>query len=230
MPESVDPVDMAFGISPFGVSRPLSAPPPRLRAASRYHQLFLLLVPLDTLRLSSCSQRDLSYTVGQLKCLIGIDIGPGHRADSFQASDVNELIELRARHRTFDGAYRRTALGNLGYALAVLKLFDRRFYRIGLLYTVLSGLLLVISFMRARHSRHDFADNHMDYVDWAELSNNSDEASRSASRRHYAIVTRGQENKRVYGRPFVTAGWIVLAVAGVVAAVEIGLFVLVLQI
>ncbi|KZT23001.1 hypothetical protein NEOLEDRAFT_1070352, partial [Neolentinus lepideus HHB14362 ss-1] len=154
----------------------------------------------------------------------------GHRADSFRASDVNELVELRARHRTFDGAYRRTALGNLGYALALLRLFDRRFYKIGLLYTILSVLLFVISFMRARHSRHDFADNHIDCVDLAELPSKGDEVSGPAPTRHCAIFTRGQENKRIYGRPFVTAGWIVLAVAAVVAAVEIGLFILVLQI
>jgi hypothetical protein len=35
----------------------------------------------------------------------------GHRAESFAASDVNELVELRARQRTFGGAYTRTALG-----------------------------------------------------------------------------------------------------------------------
>lgn len=44
------------------------------------------------------------------------------------------------------------------------------------------------------------------------------------------IQTVGQENTRVFGRPFITAGWIVLAVSGVVAAVEIGLLVLILQI
>ena len=53
----------------------------------------------------------------------------GHRAQSFVPIDLNELVELRARQRTFEGAYARTALGNLGYALTVLKLFDRRFYR-----------------------------------------------------------------------------------------------------
>jgi hypothetical protein len=41
---------------------------------------------------------------------------------------VNELVELRARQRTFGGAYSRTALGNLGYALTILKIFDRQFY------------------------------------------------------------------------------------------------------
>ena len=39
------------------------------------------------------------------------------------------VVELRARQRTFDGAYGRSALGNLGYALTVLRLFDERFHR-----------------------------------------------------------------------------------------------------
>lgn len=56
-------------------------------------------------------------------------ISRGHRAQSFIAEDVNELVELRARQRTFNGAYLRTALVNLGYSLTVLRLFDRRFYR-----------------------------------------------------------------------------------------------------
>lgn len=44
------------------------------------------------------------------------------------------------------------------------------------------------------------------------------------------ISTAGQQNTRVFGRPFITAGWIVLAVAGVVATVEIGLLVLVFKV
>ncbi len=38
-------------------------------------------------------------------------------------------VEVRARQRTFDGAYGRSALSNLGYALTVLRLFDERFHR-----------------------------------------------------------------------------------------------------
>ena len=53
----------------------------------------------------------------------------GHRSYSFTASDVNELVELRARQRTFHGAYSRTALSNLGYSLTILRLFDDRFHK-----------------------------------------------------------------------------------------------------
>jgi len=135
----------------------------------------------------------------------------GHRSNSFQPIDVNELVEIRARQRTFHGAYSRTAIGNLSYSLAVLRLFDRRFHRIGILYAVLAGLLFIISFFRARHSRHDFAD-----CDKEDRSN-----------RPPALQTNGQQGTRVFGRPFVTAGWIVVAVSGLVAAVEICLLVLI---
>lgn len=46
---------------------------------------------------------------------------PGHRRDSFVPLDEAEQIELRARQRTFDGAWQRTALGTLGYGAVVLK-------------------------------------------------------------------------------------------------------------
>lgn len=60
----------------------------------------------------------------------------GHRANSFQTADLTELVEIRARQRTFHGAYGRTALSNLGYSLTILRLFDARFYRS--LYFILS--------------------------------------------------------------------------------------------
>jgi hypothetical protein len=140
---------------------------------------------------------------------------------------------LRARQRTFDGAYSRTALGNLGYALTVLRIFDRRFYHststlypsplrpylnpcflVGLLYTFLAAFLCVCAFLRARHSRHDFADSHGDRNDSAPL---------------LAIPTVGQEGESSFGRPFVTAGRIVALVAFVVTATELALLALVLR-
>lgn len=40
----------------------------------------------------------------------------------------SELVDLRASQRTYQGAWLRTALANLGYAAVVLKVFDRRFF------------------------------------------------------------------------------------------------------
>ncbi|EIW76643.1 hypothetical protein CONPUDRAFT_84609 [Coniophora puteana RWD-64-598 SS2] len=135
----------------------------------------------------------------------------GHRKQSFCAEDLQEMNELRARHRTFDGAYRRTALANLGYALTVLRLFDMRFYKIGILYLVLSAFLFLFEYIRGASARHAFSD-----------SSESD-----AKLWELAQPTKGQENAREFGKPFVTAGASVLIVAGLVAATEICVIVLI---
>lgn len=84
----------------------------------------------------------------------------GHRRASFTTTDIDELTELRARQRTFEGAYQRTALGMAVYAIIVLKIFSPAFAKIGILYVVMAALLLVISILRRRRSLHDFADQH----------------------------------------------------------------------
>ncbi|CAE6500962.1 unnamed protein product [Rhizoctonia solani] len=143
----------------------------------------------------------------------------GHRRESFCPLDVSEMVELRARGRTFYGAYARTALGNLGYSAVVLKLFDKRFYRIGLLYVILAVLLFIVSIVRRKHSRHDFSDLH---------------ASHGRFDGHHAPESEGGPNpsprKRIFGRPFVTAGWVVVFLTSVVAIIEIALLIFLLQI
>ncbi|KAH9852956.1 hypothetical protein C2E23DRAFT_824263 [Lenzites betulinus] len=136
----------------------------------------------------------------------------GHRSKSFYPQDVNELVELRARSRTFDGAYSRSAIANLGYALTILRLFDKRFFKIGILYTALAGTLFILAHFRQRHSRHDFADHNRDSAAYAS-----------------AVKTVGQTGKRIFGRPFITAGWIVALLSLVVFAVEICLLVLIFK-
>ncbi|KAG1842388.1 hypothetical protein DFJ58DRAFT_806367 [Suillus subalutaceus] len=136
----------------------------------------------------------------------------GHRADSFKPIDVLELNEFRARNRTFNGAYRRTAIATLGYALTALRLFDSRFLRVGIVYLVLSILLFALGYIRARHSRHDFSDR--------------PETSALYDR---ALPTVGQEDRREYGRPFITAGRDVVAVGALVMIVEFLLLAFVLQ-
>ncbi|ESK93333.1 hypothetical protein Moror_14539, partial [Moniliophthora roreri MCA 2997] len=171
----------------------------------------------------------------------------GHRADSFYPIDNAELVELRARQRTFNGAYARTALGNIGYSLTILKLFDRRFYKIGLLFAILALLLFILSFFRDRHSRHDFADPRDEQIEDDASAIRIDDAasSRDASPAHHTLLRRrwpwgkpsipvepiksvGQSG-RIFGRPFVTAGYQVLAVATVVFGAEVGLVVLILR-
>ncbi|KIY44864.1 hypothetical protein FISHEDRAFT_13338, partial [Fistulina hepatica ATCC 64428] len=82
----------------------------------------------------------------------------GHRASSFSVLDESELTELRARQRTFQGAYSRSALANLGFSLTILRLFDHRFHGVGLLFAILGAAFFVLAFFRSRHAMHDFAD------------------------------------------------------------------------
>jgi hypothetical protein len=60
----------------------------------------------------------------------------------------DELTDLRAYQRTFDGAYTRTALGQLSYAILILKLFEKDFYWCGLVYTALAAQLIFIGAYR----------------------------------------------------------------------------------
>ena len=84
---------------------------------------------------------------------------------------------------------------------------------VGILYTVLAGILYILAFLRQRHSLHDFADTRRSHPWQAD-----------------PVRTVGQTGKRVFGRPFVTAGWIVVLLTVVVLAVEIALLVLIFEV
>ena len=73
-------------------------------------------------------------------------------------------------------------------------------------------MIFIIAFFRQRHSRHDFADRNKNPAAYQD-----------------ALKTVGQTGKRIFGRPFVTAGWIVALLSLVVFAVEISLFVLIFR-
>jgi hypothetical protein len=60
-----------------------------------------------------------------------------HRAQSVVLSP-QELVEIRAAQRTFEGAYIRTSLSQFSFALIVLKIFTSEFYSIGALFAVSS--------------------------------------------------------------------------------------------
>lgn len=62
--------------------------------------------------------------------------------------DHDELTDIRAYQRTFDGAYTRTALGQLSYAILILRLFERDFYWCGLIYTILAVQLIFVGMYR----------------------------------------------------------------------------------
>ena len=97
-------------------------------------------------------------------------------------------------------------------SLIDLQTFFFIFYKVGLLFVILGAVLFVIAFLRARHSAHDFADRHKE----AQILDSG-------------IKTEGQDNTRIFGRPFVTAGWTVVQVTVAVAVVEFGLLGLIIR-
>ncbi|KXL50711.1 hypothetical protein M433DRAFT_544656 [Acidomyces richmondensis BFW] len=81
-----------------------------------------------------------------------------HRARSVVLS-AQELVEVRAAQRTFEGAYVRTALGQFSFSLVVLKIFTAEFYSIGALYAVFgAGILAVSAFRRMQGNRQFFSE------------------------------------------------------------------------
>jgi hypothetical protein len=122
--------------------------------------------------------------------------------------------------KTRVGAYVRTALGNLGYAALILKIFSAEFAKIGLLYTIVAMLLLIISVMRRKRSDDDFEDSNQ-----PSSSTSNDSSNR---RRRVVSTTTIVEGERIFGRSFRTSGDIVVILGLILVSLNIAALVLVL--
>jgi hypothetical protein len=81
-----------------------------------------------------------------------------HRARSAVLTS-DEMVEVRAAQRTFEGAYVRTALSQFSFALIVLKIFTAEFYSIGALFAVYgTGVLLISLYRRQQGNRQFFSE------------------------------------------------------------------------
>lgn len=81
-----------------------------------------------------------------------------HRARSVVLTS-DEMVEMRAAQRTFEGAYVRTALSSFSFALIVLKVFTSEFYSIGALFAVYgTGVLLISIYRRHQGNRQFFSE------------------------------------------------------------------------
>jgi uncharacterized membrane protein YidH (DUF202 family) len=78
-----------------------------------------------------------------------------HRARSVDLTN-DELVEIRAAQRTFEGAYVRTALSQLSFSLVVLKIFTSEFYSIGALFAAYAFCLLLVSAYRRQQGNRQF--------------------------------------------------------------------------
>ncbi|KAK9694355.1 hypothetical protein K7432_013461 [Basidiobolus ranarum] len=67
----------------------------------------------------------------------------------------DELLEVRARERTFDGAYWRSALSAFGSGVIILRVFTSEFYKIGLVYIAMGIGMLILGTMRRRSFGRD---------------------------------------------------------------------------
>ena len=161
---------------------------------------------------------------------------------SYIPIDDAEHVEFSARQRTFEQAYARTALLNLAYGALILKVFNGSFYRgalslwfvssssshqscdvhlAGLLFGILALFLFAVSIVRSMHSKQAISSR--EPLATAHTSHANDRAK-------IILMTPGQSTARNFGKPFVTAGWIVVAVTIGVAAIEISMIIVVSQI
>ncbi|KAF5972536.1 hypothetical protein FCOIX_9296 [Fusarium coicis] len=78
-----------------------------------------------------------------------------HRARSVVLT-TQELVEVRAAQRTFEGAYVRTALGQFSFALIILKVFTEEFYAIGALFAVYGVAVMLVAIYRRYEGQNQF--------------------------------------------------------------------------
>merc|ERR1712000_617214 len=78
-----------------------------------------------------------------------------HRARSVVLT-AQELVEIRAAQRTFEGAYMRTALGQFSFSLVILKIFTAEFYSIGALFAIYGAAVLLVAVYRRYEGHRQF--------------------------------------------------------------------------
>ncbi|KAI1940822.1 hypothetical protein LOZ12_004630 [Ophidiomyces ophidiicola] len=78
-----------------------------------------------------------------------------HRARSVVLTE-QEIVEVRAAQRTFEGAYIRTSLSQFSFALVVLKIFTTEFYSIGALFAVYGAAVMVVGLFRRQQGNKSF--------------------------------------------------------------------------
>ncbi|KAI8352023.1 hypothetical protein B0O80DRAFT_499927 [Mortierella sp. GBAus27b] len=86
----------------------------------------------------------------------------GHRAKSLNITE-EELVEIRARERTFDGAYWRTAMKSFSMGMIIIRLFTDAFYKIGIIFVAFGMAMLGISVLR-RRAAGDVFDQRQPFV------------------------------------------------------------------
>ncbi|TDZ60779.1 hypothetical protein CTRI78_v004704 [Colletotrichum trifolii] len=87
-----------------------------------------------------------------------------HRARSVILT-AEELVEIRAAQRTFEGAYMRTALSQFSFALIIPKIFTSEFYAIGALFAVYGAAVMLVAIYRRHEGNRQFFTSPKEEVD-----------------------------------------------------------------
>ncbi|KAG6002787.1 hypothetical protein E4U21_002777 [Claviceps maximensis] len=117
---------------------------------------------------------------------------------------AQELVEVRAAQRTFEGAYMRTALGQFSFALVILKIFTQEFYAIGALFAVYGFAVLLVAVYRRYQGNRQF------FITTSSSFSRTDDAVRDADGTDGAA-----DDERVRARnKFKTSGDTVLLMTG----------------
>lgn len=135
------------------------------------------------------------------------------RHGAYQLLSTNDRLDLRAAQRTFDGAYVRTALGQMCFSLTIMRIFQREFFWIGIACCVLALCLIVIAVMRYELSlrcENEFLDAVMQVRGGAQAQEPGAQQSESV-----ALLPR-----------FHTAGHVVLLTVLMTLAVDIAIIIL----
>ncbi|KAK4239719.1 hypothetical protein C8A03DRAFT_42718 [Achaetomium macrosporum] len=147
-----------------------------------------------------------------------------HRARSVILTS-QELVEIRAAQRTFEGAYMRTALSQFSFALVVLKIFTSEFYPIGALLACYGAAVLLVAIYRRYEGNRQFFD--AEESDGG--SSSSGEGERDREGRSLYERTRGRGRQVVVKKKFRTSGNSVGLLVGLSLVSYVALVVLVWQ-
>ncbi|EPQ32204.1 uncharacterized protein PFL1_00401 [Pseudozyma flocculosa PF-1] len=155
-----------------------------------------------------------------------------------QVLSREDLVDYRAVQRTFDGAYARTALGQLCYAVVILRLFQEKFFYVGLAYSLFAVGFIPIAVYRYRNAVQN-EDRYIELQPAVQPESNGQgpassqpPASTGGTETDRIAVSTALEQtiaprRGIYVKSFVTAGSVVAVTTVVVTVFEVALLILI---
>ncbi|KAJ9157659.1 hypothetical protein NKR23_g629 [Pleurostoma richardsiae] len=115
-----------------------------------------------------------------------------HRARSVVLTQ-QELVEIRAAQRTFEGAYMRTALSQFSFALVILRIFTAEFYAIGALFAAYGAAVMLVAIFRRYEGNRQFFDREEEEEEEEQelpAAGGAEETGPAARRRSVVVVRK----------------------------------------